>query len=92
VAEAVSLSPTYFSKIWNEEMKCRFTAYLNKLRIERARVLLRTTDTALVEIAGLLGYEDQSYFNKVFKKMVGLSPGRFRESAGRGPKIAEIHE
>ncbi|MDA8408793.1 MAG: helix-turn-helix domain-containing protein [Treponema sp.] len=92
VAEAVSLSPTYFSKIWNEEMKCRFTAYLNKLRIERARVLLRTTDTPLVEIAGLLGYEDQSYFNKVFKKLVGLSPGRFRESAGRAPKIAEIHE
>jgi len=92
VAEAVSLSPTYFSKIWNEEMKCRFTAYLNRLRVERARVLLRTTDTSLVEIAGLLGYEDQSYFNKVFKKLVGQSPGRFRESAGRAPKINEIHE
>jgi len=92
VAEAVSLSPTYFSKIWNEEMKCRFTAYLNKLRIERARVLLLTTDTPLVEIAGLMGYEDQSYFNKVFKKMVGQSPGRFRESAGRSPRIEEIHE
>lgn len=85
VADAVSLSPTYFSKIWNEEMKCRFTTYLNKLRIERGKVLLRTTDTSLVKIAGLLGYEDQSYFTKVFKKVVGQSPGRFRESAGRVP-------
>jgi len=92
VAEAVSLSPTYFSKIWNEEMKCRFTAYLNRLRVDRARVLLRTTETSLVEIAGLLGYEDQSYFNKVFKKTVGQSPGRYRESAGRSPRINEIHE
>jgi AraC-like DNA-binding protein/ligand-binding sensor protein len=83
VAAAVSLSPTYFSKIWNEEMKCRFTAWLNKLRVERAKLLLRTTDTALVEIAVLLGYDDQSYFTKVFKKLVGQSPGRYRESAGR---------
>jgi AraC-like DNA-binding protein/ligand-binding sensor protein len=93
VAGAVSLSPTYFSKIWNEEMKCRFTTYLNKLRIERGKVLLRTTDTSLVQIAGLLGYEDQSYFTKVFKKMVGQSPGRFRESAGRTPsRIARNEE
>ncbi len=95
VADAVSLSPTYFSKIWNEEMKCRFTAYLNKVRIDRGKVLLRTTDTPLVEIAGILGYEDQSYFTKVFKKLVGQSPGRFRESAGRIPgrdlRNEEIH-
>jgi two-component system, response regulator YesN len=77
------LSPTYFSKIWNEEMKCRFTAYLNRLRVERGKVLLRTTDTTLIDIAGMLGYDDQSYFTKVFKKVVGQSPGRYRESAGR---------
>ncbi|MFZ4615351.1 MAG: helix-turn-helix domain-containing protein [Rectinemataceae bacterium] len=86
VAKAVSLSPTYFSKIWNQEMKCRFTAYLNKLRVERGKVLLRTTETPLIDIAGMLGYDDQSYFTKVFKKLVGLSPGRFRESAGRAPR------
>jgi len=93
VAAAVSLSPTYFSKIWNEEMKCRFTAYLNKLRIERGKVLLRSSDTSLIEIAGLLGYEDQSYFTKIFKKLVGQSPGRFREAAGRAGKRSsqEIH-
>jgi AraC-like DNA-binding protein/ligand-binding sensor protein len=95
VAEAVSLSPTYFSKIWNEEMKCRFTVYLNRLRIERGKLLLRTSDTPLVEIAGILGYEDQSYFTKVFKKIVGISPGRYRESGGRVPGLSgrneEIH-
>ena len=92
VASAVSLSPTYFSKIWNEEMKCRFTAYLNKLRIERGKVLLRSSEISLIEIAGKLGYDDQSYFTKVFKKLVGLSPGRYRESAGRAPRNEEIHE
>ena len=94
VAAAVSLSPTYFSKIWNEEMKCRFTAYLNRLRIERGKVLLRSSDTPLVDISGLLGYDDQSYFTKVFKKLVGQSPGRFREAAGRAGERSsqEIHD
>ena len=92
VAGAVFLSPTYFSKLFNEEMKCRFTTYLNRLRIEKSRHLLRNTDIPLVGVAGLVGYEDQSYFTKVFKKMVGMSPGRYRESGGHAPGNQEIHD
>ncbi len=92
VASAVFLSPTYLSRIFNDEMKCRFTTYLNRLRIQRGKVLLRTTDTPLVDIAGLLGYEDQSYFTKVFKTLVGVSPGRYREAGGRSPRNDEIHD
>jgi two-component system, response regulator YesN len=83
VARAVKLSPTYFSKLFSEEMGCRFTAYLNRLRVERSKLLLRDTDIPLVDIAGLVGYEDQSYFTKVFRKVAGLSPGKYRESGGR---------
>lgn len=85
VAAAVNLSSTYFSKLFSEEMGCRFTAYLNRLRVERAKLLLRDTDIPLVDIAGMVGYEDQSYFTKVFRKVTGLSPGRYRESGGRLP-------
>jgi len=83
VAAAVKLSPTYFSKLFSEEMGCRFTAYLNRLRVERSKLLLRDTDIPLVDIAGMVGYEDQSYFTKVFRKVAGLSPGKYRESGGR---------
>jgi two-component system, response regulator YesN len=92
VAAAVFLSPTYFSKLFNEEMKCRFTTYLNRLRIEKSMLLLRSTDLPLVEIAGLVGYEDQSYFTKVFSKIAGTSPGRYRESKGRPSGSQEIHD
>jgi two-component system, response regulator YesN len=92
VAAAVFLSPTYFSKLFNEEMKCRFTTYLNRLRIEKSMLLLRSTDLPLVEIAGLVGYEDQSYFTKVFSKVAGTPPGRYRESKGRPASSQEIHE
>jgi two-component system, response regulator YesN len=83
VAGAVFLSPTYFSKLFSEEMGCRFMAYLNKIRIEKSKLLLKNSDIPLVDIAGLVGYEDQSYFTKVFKRVTGLSPGKYRESGGK---------
>jgi AraC-like DNA-binding protein/ligand-binding sensor protein len=93
VAGAVFLSPTYFSKLFSEEMGCRFTAYLNKVRIEKSKLLLRSSGIPLVDIAGLVGYEDQSYFTKVFKRLTGLSPGKYRESGGRTVSSSqEIHE
>jgi AraC-like DNA-binding protein len=93
VAASVFLSPTYFSKLFSEEMGCRFTAYLNKVRIEKSKLLLKGTDIALVDVAGLVGYEDQSYFTKVFKRVTGVSPGKYRESGGRpSAPSQEIHD
>ena len=91
VAAAVFLSPAYFSKVFNEEMGVSFTGYLNGVRIDRSRELLRNSTVSLVDIAGLVGFDDQSYFTKVFKKMTGLSPGRYRDTAGRAVPSQEIH-
>ncbi|OQY34068.1 MAG: hypothetical protein B6241_06185 [Spirochaetaceae bacterium 4572_59] len=92
VAGAVYLSPAYFSKIFKEEMKCNFNTYLNRNRIEKSKNLLLNSKFSLVEIAGMVGYEDQSYFTKVFKKIAGLSPGKYREKRGRiDRENSEIH-
>jgi len=82
VAEEVHLSPAYFSKLFKNEMKCTFSEYLSALRIEYSKELLLDEDLPLVEVAGLVGFKDQSYFSKVFKKLVGVSPGEFRRSRG----------
>ncbi len=92
VASEVYLSPAYFSKIFKEEMDITFKNYLNTLRIERSKVLLDNRDIQLIDIAGMVGYEDQSYFSKVFKKITGISPGKYRERRGKFPgKNVEIH-
>lgn len=83
VASHVYLSVSYFSKIFKDEMKCNFNNYLNKVRIDMSKKLLLDDSIALVDVSSLVGYEDQSYFSKVFKKMVGVSPGKFRESRGQ---------
>ena len=69
-------------------MDTSFTDYLSRTRIERSIELLRDTDMSLLEIAGLVGFEDQSYFTKVFKKETGLSPKKYRDSRGARPPAA----
>ncbi|TVR55661.1 MAG: helix-turn-helix domain-containing protein [Spirochaetaceae bacterium] len=83
VARHVNLSSPYFSRIFKDEMKMSFVTYLNTARVERSKELLRATDLRLAEIAALAGFEDQSYFTKVFKRTTGTSPGRYRETGGR---------
>jgi len=83
VANHVYLSPSYFSKIFKEEMKFNFNTYLNHVRIEMSKKLLLDDSIDLVDVSNLVGYEDQSYFSKVFKKMTGVSPGKYREARGQ---------
>ena len=82
-AAHVNLSPSYFSKIFKEELGCSFNTYLNELRIEKSKSLLLAGSASMVEICELVGFEDQSYFTKVFKKITGVTPGKFKERRGR---------
>jgi AraC-like DNA-binding protein/ligand-binding sensor protein len=79
-AKAAGLSSPYFSSIFKKEMGENFSAYLNRLRVERAMVMLTGTAKPLNEIAKLCGFEDQSWFSKTFKRMTGASPGKYRET------------
>lgn len=83
VAQMVDLSPSYFSKIFKKEVGCNFNTYMNIVRIEKSMKLLLYEDLKLVNIATVVGFEDQSYFTKVFKRMTGISPHHFRKSGGR---------
>ena len=83
VAKHVYLSPSYFSKIFKEEMNCPFNHYMNQIRVEESKKLLLNPEIKLVDISNMTGFEDQSYYCKVFKKIVGITPGKFRESRGK---------
>lgn len=91
-ASYAALSPAYFSRIFKEEMNTSFTSYINKIRVDHAKTLLKTTPCTLIEIAGLVGFEDQSYFSRVFKQIAGISPGKYRESSSKTLRSnQEIH-
>lgn len=82
VAEHIYLSSSYLCKIFKEEMKMNFSSYLNKVRVEKGKILLLSEQLTITEIAILVGFCDQSYFNKVFKKITGLTPKKYREQSG----------
>ena len=82
IAKASGLSAPYFSTIFKEEMGENLSSYLNRLRVARTVTLLTETGKSLNEIAKLCGFEDQSWFSKIFKSFTGMSPGKFRENGG----------
>ncbi|MDR1352990.1 MAG: helix-turn-helix domain-containing protein [Treponema sp.] len=87
IAEASGLSAPYFSSIFKEEMGENLSTYLNRLRVERAATMLIESNMSLCEIAGVCGFEDQSWFSKIFKSYTGKSPGKYREQ-GEGAFLA----
>ena len=87
IAQASGLSSPYFSTIFKEEMGENLSAYLNRLRVERASAMLMETGKHLNEIAKLCGFEDQSWFSKIFKSFTGMSPGKFRKNGGGNHQV-----
>ena len=83
VAQHVHLNASYLSRVFKEEMQTNFVAYVNELRVDTAKRLLLDSKVPLLEVAGMVGFEEQSYFTKVFKKVTGITPGRYRESRGQ---------
>lgn len=79
VAEYIRLSPAYFSRFFKEETGYSFVEYLKKLRIEKAKELLRTSNLKIYEICEALGYQSVQYFSNLFKNMVGVTPQEYRE-------------
>jgi len=78
VASKFNLSPGHFSTVFSQEVGETFRDYLNNLRIDRAKELLRTTNLKCSEIGYQCGYNDSHYFSTVFKKKTGFSPQQFR--------------
>lgn len=78
LAEHVHLSASYLSKLFKRELGQNISSYIQSVRIERAKVLLRTTNQKTYEIAEAVGIYDPVYFSKLFKKVTGKKPKDFR--------------
>ncbi|MEK5643198.1 hypothetical protein BK138_02200 [Paenibacillus rhizosphaerae] len=77
-AEDLGTSPFTLSKAFKHIADINFIDYLIQLRIEKAKELLDDTDMKVGEIALQIGYQP-SYLNRLFKKLVGVTPGQYRE-------------
>ena len=78
VAQIFNISPSHFSTIFRQELGETFRDYLGRIRINRAKELLRTSNLKCAEVAHQSGFNDSHYFSFVFKKKTGRTPQQFR--------------
>lgn len=78
LAATLGMSRTSFFKRFGRTAKVTPNQYLQILRVEKAKILLRNENLSLIEIAFACGYADQSHLARFFKRYVRMSPGRYR--------------
>ena len=78
ISSRFSYSLSSIKRIFKEEMGCSIIAYLNNLRMQKAKALLLGSDSAISQIAHELGFSNVYYFSVAFKKKWGISPSGFR--------------
>lgn len=78
IAELFHVNQSYLSLLFKKEMGRSYTEYLTFLRLREAKKLLGNTDLNLTQIAYRCGFDDQSYFSKVFRKVEGITPRKYR--------------
>lgn len=81
IAERVGVSRYHLARRFRARFGCSVGEYVHRLRVTRARHLLLATDASLSAIAFATGFADQSHFTRVFGRLVGLSPARYRDAA-----------
>lgn len=81
VAQKAGVSAGYLSTLFQKQLSKGFVDYLNEIRIERACTYLQQNYLKTYEIAYKVGFRDEKYFSKVFKKVKGQSPSEYRKSS-----------
>ncbi|MFC3798696.1 response regulator [Cohnella sp. GCM10012308] len=78
VADHLQISPEYLSREFKKELGENFTDFLLRLRMEKAKFYIREGRYRTYEIANLVGFQNEKYFSKVFKKATGFTPSEFK--------------
>jgi YesN/AraC family two-component response regulator len=79
VADEVNLNPSYFSTILKRYTGKSYSEHITMLRVEKAKILLAQSDHKVYEVGEKVGYHNIYYFNRLFKKVTGLTPGEYKK-------------
>jgi AraC-like DNA-binding protein len=78
LCDELNMSKSHLSRLIKAELGCPLTEYVLHIKIEKSKFILETTDLKVSHIASSLGFVDQNYFSRLFKKSTGLSPTEYR--------------
>ena len=78
IADEFNISKEHFCRIFKEYTGYRPFEYVNRIKIQKAKELLKNTSYSIGEISIYAGYESHSYFTHLFKKYTGMTPAEYR--------------
>jgi two-component system response regulator YesN len=79
IAKKFGITPEYLSTLFYREVGVKFTTYIRDMRLNKAKELLINSNYKVCEIANFVGYPNEKYFNRVFKKTLGITPLEFKK-------------
>ena len=79
LGEAFHKSPSYLGKLFKKEMDCGILDYINEVRIQNAKTMLKETSLSIQEVSGKAGFSSSTAFIRIFKKLTGITPGEYRK-------------
>ena len=88
VSNEVSLNYSYFSQIFKEQTGENFVSYLKKVRINKAKEVLRNDEIKVYEVGKMVGYDDSKQFAKHFRSVTGISPIEYKRNLLKGINIS----
>lgn len=80
LSDLMQLSPTYLSGIFKATTGYSIIKFFNKIKVDKAKELIIEGDKKVKEVAKILGFTDEFYFSRIFKKIEGISPSEFYRS------------
>ena len=79
IAREAGLSESYLNAVFKECVKCATMDYYINMKMDKACYLLCNTDMHIYQVAQYLGYDNQYYFSRAFKKVLGVPPKKYKE-------------
>jgi AraC-like DNA-binding protein len=78
ITDALAFNPDYLGRAFRDAFNDTPTEHIHRLRISRARMLFRSTNRSIASVAAEVGFSDDRYFRRIFKRAVGLAPRQFQ--------------
>lgn len=79
-ADHLFISPSHLSRLFRQELDCTFNDYLTRVRVEKAVEFMKKPELSVKQVAQAVGFQNQSYFAKIFRKYIGVTPLTYKNS------------
>lgn len=79
IAKKVNMNESYVSRIFKKDTGITLVTYINNMKMQQAKELLKNSSFMIKDVSNVLGFENQFYFNKIFKKHFGINPSSFQK-------------